>query len=103
MSNSLGDYIVAKYCSYDIKNIKSSQRNPIDPDKPKNKKKKRNASKTNIIYTSDPKVKTDAKKIFKIKIDDTRKSKNKEKTRKKFLNSSSSNYVIKPGFKRPGR
>ena len=103
MGNSLGEYIIEKYSSSDIKNIKSSQRNPADPDKPKNKKKKRNTSPTNIIYTSNPKVKPDARKSFKIENDDTIKSKNKEKTRKKFLNSSSSNYIIKPGFERPGR
>jgi len=102
MGNSLGEYIIAKY-SGDIKNIKLSQRNPVDPDKPKNKKKKRNTSPTNIIYTTTPKVKVDTRKSFKIKSDDTIKSKIKEETRKKFLNSSSSNYIIKPGFKRPGR
>lgn len=101
MGNSLGDYNIARSSSSDIKNIKFTQRKQVDPDKPKNKKKK-NTSPTNIIYSSKPKIKSDTKKIFKIKIDDT-KPKNKEKTRKKFLNSSSSNYIIKPGFKRPGR
>jgi len=101
MGNSLGDYNIARSSSSDIKNIKFTQRKQVDPDKPKNKKKK-NTSPTNIIYSSKPKIKSDTKKIFKIKIDDT-KSKNKEKTGKKFLNSSSSNYIIKPGFKRPGR
>jgi len=103
MGNSLGEYIIAKYSSSNINNIKSSQRNPVDPDKPKNKKKKRNTSPTNIIYTSNPKVKSDTVKLFKIKNDGTIRLKKKEKTRKKFLNSSSSNYFIKQGFKRPGR
>lgn len=102
MGNSLGEYNIARSSSNNIKNIKSSQRKPVDPDKPKNKKKK-NTSPSNIIYTSSPSIKSNAKKIFKIKIDDTIKSKNKEKSRKKFLNSSSTNYIIKPGFKRPGR
>ncbi|MGD8708292.1 MAG: hypothetical protein PVI88_06375 [Nitrosopumilaceae archaeon] len=102
MGNSLGDYNIARSSSNNIKNIKSSQRKPTDPDKPKNKKKK-NTSPTNIIYSSKPSIKSDAKKMFKIKINDTVKSKNNEETRKKFLNSSSSNYIIKPGFKRPGR
>ena len=101
MGNSLGDYNIARSSSGDIKNIKSSQRKPFDPDKPKNKKKK-NTSPTNIIYTSKPSIKSDTEKIFKIKIDETIKSKNKE-INKKFLTSSSSNYIIKPGFKRPGR
>lgn len=102
MGNSLGDFNIARSSSKNIKNIKSSQRNPVDPDKPKNKKKK-NTSSTNIIYTSNPRIKSGAKKIFKIKTDDATKSKTKEKIRKKFLNSSSSNYIIKPGFQRPGR
>lgn len=103
MGNSLGEYIIEKYSSSNIKNIKSSQRNPTDPDKPKNKKKKRNTSPTNIIYTSKPKVKTEATKFFKIKNDDSIKSTNNDKNRKKFQNSSPSNHIIKPGFKRPGR
>ena len=103
MGNSLGEYIISKYCSSDIKNIKSSQRNPPDPDKPKNKKKKRNTSPTNIIYISHPKVKADVQKNFKIKNDDAIKLKSKEKPRERFLNFSPSNYIIKPGFKRPGR
>ena len=104
MGNSLADFVIAKSSASNIKNIKSSQRNPIDPDKPKNKKKKRNTSPTNIIYTSNPKVKPDAKKLFKIENDDdSRKSKNKGKTGKSFQNSSSSNYIIKTGFQRPGR
>ena len=101
MGNSLGDYNIARSSSNDIKNIKFTQRKPADPDKPKNKKKK-NTSPTNIIYTSKPKIKSNTKKIFKIKINDTKPT-SKEKTRKKFLNSSSSNYIIKPGFTRPGR
>ena len=45
-----------------------------------------------------------AKKIFKIKSNsDSKKSKNKTKARKSYQNSSASNYIIKPGFKRPGR
>ena len=104
MVSSLGEYNIARSSSYDIKNIKSSQRNPSDPDKTKNKKKKRNTSPTNIIYTSNHKVKSDTKKIFKIKSNsDSKKSKNKTKARKSYQNSSASNYIIKPGFKRPGR
>lgn len=102
MGNSLGEYNIARSSSNNIKNIKSSQRKHADPAKPKSKKKK-NTSPTNIIYTSKPIIKSDEKQIFKIKTIDKIKSKNKEKDRKKFLNSSSSNYIIKPGFKRPGR
>ena len=104
MGKSLGDYNIEKSSSSDIKNIKWTQKNPVDPDEPKNKKKKRNTSPINIIYTSNPKVKPDTKKLFKIENDgDSRKSKNKGKTGKSFQNSSSSNYIIKPGFTRPGR
>ena len=103
MGNSLGEYIISKYCSSDIKNIKSSQRNPIDPDKPKNKQQQRNTSPPHILYNSHTKVKSDVQKSFKIKNDDAIKLKSKEKPRERFLNFSPSNYIIKPGFKRPGR
>ncbi len=103
MGNSLADYKIEQSSSSDINNIKWTQKNPVDPDKPKNKKKKRNTSPTNIIYTSNPKVKPGAKKLFKIEEIVSTNSKNKKKTGKKFQNSSASNSIIKPGFTRPGR
>ena len=99
MANSLGQYNIARSSSVDIKNIKSSQRHPADPDKPK--KKKRNTSPTNIIYTPNPKIKSDEKKIFKIT--SSKKSKSKTSQGKSVQNASASNYIIKPGFTRPAR
>lgn len=100
MGNSLGEYNIARSSSTNIKNIKSSQRHPADPDKPK--KKKRNISSTNIIYASNPKIKPDVKKIFKIK-SNSKKSKNNTTKGKIIQNASASTCIIKPGFTRPGR
>ncbi|MDH3677270.1 MAG: hypothetical protein OEQ12_03105 [Nitrosopumilus sp.] len=85
MGNSLADYKIEQLSLSGINNIKWTQKNPVDPDEPKNKKKKRNTSPINIIYTSNPKVKPDTKKLFKIENDgDSRKSKNKGKQEKVF-------------------
>ena len=100
MGNSLGEYNIRRSSSSNIKNIKSSQRHSADPNKPK--KKKRNTSPTNIIYTLNPKTKPDVKKIFKIK-SNSKKSKNNTPKAKSVQNASASNYIIKPGFTRPGR
>ena len=100
MGNSLGEYNIARSSSQDIKNIKSSQRHPTDPNKPK--KKKRNTSPTNIIYESNPKASPEVKKIIKIN-SDSKKSKNKKTKGKSVQNASAANYIIKPGFTRPGR
>lgn len=102
MVNSFGEYTIAKSSSSDIKNIKFSQRHPADSDRPKNKKKKRNISPTNIIYTSNIEEKSNSKKLFVVENKKT-KSKFKKKSGKSVQTSSASNYVIKPGFKRPGR
>ena len=101
MVHSFGEYTIAKSPSSDIKNIKFSQRLPVEPDKPKNKKKKRNISLTNIIYASTIE-KSNTKKLFIFEKNNT-KSKNKKKAGKSARISSASNYVIKSGFKRPGR
>lgn len=100
MGNSLGEYNIARSSSTNLKNIKSSQRHPADPDKPK--KKKRKISPTNIIYASNPKIKPDVKKLFKIK-SKSKKSKPNPSKGKIIHNASASNYIIKPGFTRPGR
>ncbi|MEJ2281189.1 MAG: hypothetical protein P8X97_04645 [Candidatus Bathyarchaeota archaeon] len=102
MVNSIGEYNIARSSSSDIKNIKSSQRHPVDPNKPKKHKKKRNTSPTNIIYASDVKEKIDAKKLFIIE-NNTAKSKIKKKSGKSVQRSSASFCLIGPGFVRPAR
>jgi len=102
MINSIGEYNIARSSSSDIKNIKSSQRHPVDPDKPKKHKKKRNTSPTNIIYASNAKEKFNTKKLFIIE-NNTVKSKNKKKSGKRIQRSSASFCIIGPGFIRPGR
>ena len=107
MGKSLGDYNIEKSSSSDLKNIKWTQKNIVDIDKLKNKKKiKRNTSSSNIIYAQKvTKVKTSAEKFFKLEGSmDTKKSKNKkEKTNKRFRNTSASNCNIEQGFTRSAR
>ncbi len=107
MGKSLGDYNIEKSSSSDIKNIKWTQKNPVDTDKSKNKKKTaKKISPLNIIYThKTKKVKPPIEKIFKVKeVINTEKSKNKKKKAdKKYQNSSASNCKIEQGFTRPGR
>jgi len=106
MGKSLGDYNIEKSSSSDIKNIKWSQKNPLDTEKPKKKKtgKTSKISATNIIYTDETKKVTPiVDKIFKVEVDlDTEKPK-KKNADKRFQNSSASNCKIKQGFKRPSR
>jgi hypothetical protein len=107
MGKSLGDYNIEKSSSSDIKNIKWTQKNPVDAEKSKNKKKTtKKTSPLNIIYTQNTKkVKHPVEKIFKVKeVINTEKSKNKKKKQdKKFQNSSASNCKIEQGFTRSGR
>ena len=105
MGKSLGDYNIEKSSSSDLKNIKWSQKNPLDTEKPKKKKANKisKTSATNIIYTDTPKKDTSIEKIFKVEVvPDTEKPK-KKNTDKKFQNSSASNCNIQEGFKRPAR
>lgn len=107
MGKSLGDYNIEKSSSSDLKNIKWTQKNPVDIDKSKNKKKTtKKTSPSNIIYDHKvKKTKPPMEKVFKIEeVLETEKSKNKKKTPdKKFRTSSASNYKIAQGFERPGR
>jgi hypothetical protein len=105
MVKSLGDYNKEKSSSADLKNIKWSQKSPLDSDKSKNQKKtKKKISPLNIIPRSESE-KTDEKveKVFKVAEDsDEEKSKNQILNRR-FEKSSSSHSKIERGFKRPAR
>jgi len=107
MGKSLGDYNIEKSSSSDINNIKWLQKNQVDKDKSKNKKKTaRKTSPSNIIYTHETeKVKPPVEKIFKIEeVVITEKSKNKkEKRDKRVQTSSTSNSKIKQSFSRHAR
>lgn len=103
MVKSLGDYNKEKSSSADLKNIKWTQKNPNEPEKPKNKKKRKEISPTNIIYSNKIIEDQSVETVFKVEENpDSEKSK-KDLTRKKFQKSSVSNCKIKPGFRRPGR
>ena len=106
MGKSLGDYNIEQSSSYDIKNIKWTQKNLNNTEKSKNNKKpKKNISPTNVIHSSKiKKSQLDIPQISKVVIISNKNLKNKKKTTKKTIqNSSASNCKIKQGFKRPGR
>ena len=106
MGKSLGDYNIEQSSSYDIKNIKWTQKNSNNAEKSKNNKKpKKNISPTNVIHSSKIKEsQLDIQQISKMVIINNKNLKNKKKTTKKTIqNSSASNCNIKQGFKRPGR
>jgi len=105
MFKSFGDYNVERSSSTDINNIKWTQKNPVDHDKSKNKKKiQKNTSSSNIIYVETQKIMPSTEKVFKVKLIVDTKSKNKKKKiNKKFQTSSASNSNIEPSFKRKAR
>jgi len=110
MGKSLGDYNIEQSSSHNIRNIIWTTKNQVDPEKSKNKKINSNkkfqiSSASDIIYYYKPKLKSDFKKVFKIKkAISTKKSKNKKiNSNKKFQISSASYCNIKNDFKKPGR
>ena len=100
MGKSLMDYNIEQSSSTDIKNIKWTQKNPTDPDKPK-KKKKKQISPTNIIPTKNTKTSSDTQKVFKI--EDKINTSKKKKIKKRAQNSSLDNCKIEQGWKRKAR
>jgi len=98
MVKSLAEFNISLSSSDDIHNITWSQRNPRDIDIPK-KRKTRKISPTNIIYTSEIKIK-EAVKIFIVKENDKPKKKN---VGEKFQNASVTICKIEQGFSRKGR
>ena len=106
MGKSLGDYNIERSSSFDINNIKWTQKNPVDADKLKSKKPAKNTSPSNIIYAQNTQtISEPIEKIFKIENSSkTDKLKNKKKNSdKKFQTSSASNCNIEPGFTRKAR
>ncbi len=103
MGKSLGEYNIKQSSSQDTKNIKWTQRNSVDTEKSRTKKKKpRKTSSTNIIYAQNTKDKSLIQKNFKIE-DTPNTEKLKNNKIKKYQNSALSNCKIEPGFRRPGR
>jgi hypothetical protein len=103
MVKSLGDYNKEMSSSTDVKNITWTQKNPTDPEKPRNKNKKK-ISPLNILPSiNNDKTSKMPERIYKIE-----EISNDDKTKsgmhdRKFQKSSASNCTIKPGFKRPAR
>ena len=105
MVKSLGDYNKEKSSSVSAQNIKWSQRNLLDSDKPKKENKtKKKISPLNIIPQSKNEENNErVERIFKVEENlENNKSKN-QTLNKKFEKSSASHSRIEKGFKRPSR
>lgn len=103
MVKSLGDYNIEQSSSSDFKNIKWTKKNPLDK-KPKNAKKTKKISPTNIITKQNQNTSPSIKKIYKIKNDFTDDLNiNQPVLDKKSQIASASNCKIMPSFKRPAR
>ncbi|MEX0861475.1 hypothetical protein [Nitrosopumilus sp.] len=102
MAKSLGDYNIEQSSSSDFKNIKWTKKSTLDK-KPKNTKKTKKISPTNIIAKQNQSTNS-VKKIYKIKNDSTDDlNNNPSLLDKKSQLASASNCNIMPSFKRPAR
>ncbi|MCV0393076.1 MAG: hypothetical protein K5790_07280 [Nitrosopumilus sp.] len=97
MKKSLGEYNIEQSSTADINNIRWTKKRQNITSKPK--KAKKTPPPTRVPKKI--KVKKPVKTIFKIKENNSVKS--KEETGKQFQNASKKKGLIKPGFKRPGR
>jgi hypothetical protein len=103
MMKSLGDYNKKKSSSTDVNNITWTQKNPTDPDKPRNKKKKKISPLNILPSTNSINTSRILEKIYKIELVSNTDKLKTEKYDRRFENSSASNCLIGPGFKRPAR
>jgi len=100
---SLGDYNKERSSSTDVNNITWTQKNPTDPEKPRNKNKKKISPLNILPSTNNIKTSKILEKIYKIEqVSNMNKLKPQIQV-SRFDNSSASNCLIKPGFKRPAR
>ena len=103
MIKSLGEYNKKRSSSADVNNITWTQKNPTDPDKPRNKNKKKISPLNILPSTNSISTSKILEKVYKIEqVSNTNKSKS-ELYDRRFENSSASNCLIGPGFKRPAR
>ena len=102
MVKSLGDYNKEKSSSSDVNNITWTQKKPTDPEKPRNKNKKK-ISPTNIIYSKNKKPLKTIEKIYKIEEASSEEKIKNNISDRMFEKSSMNNSKIKPSFKRPAR
>ena len=103
MMKSLGDYNKKKSSSTDVNNITWTQRNPTDPEKPRNKNKKKISPLNIIPSTNNTKTSKILERVYKIEETSNENKSKSEIQDRRFENSSASNCIIKPGFKRPAR
>ncbi|MCV0400618.1 MAG: hypothetical protein K5777_01350 [Nitrosopumilus sp.] len=101
MVKSLGDYNKEQSSSSDRNNIKWTQKNPTNNEKPKKKNKQKISPLNTIQIQKNEKVKVE--RVFIIEEDSEGEKSKNNLTDKKFQKSSASNCKIERGFKRPGR
>ena len=103
MIRSLGDYNKKRSSSADVNNITWTQKNPTDPDKPRNKNKKKISPLNIIPSTNNISTSRILERVYKIELVSNTNKSTTEKYDRRFENSSASKCLIGPGFKRPAR
>jgi len=103
MIKSLGEYNKKRSSSADVNNITWTQKNPTDPDKPRNKNKKKISPLNILPSTNSISTSRILEKIYKIELVSNANKSKTELYDRRFENSSASNCLIGPGFKRPAR
>ena len=103
MGKSLGDYNIEQSSSFDLKNIKWTQKNQSNIKKPKQSRNHNPPPLSPIIIHKTLKDKS-SNKLFIVEslVTDNQKNK-KSAVKKRFQNSSATMSKIEQGFKRPGR
>ncbi len=104
MGKSLGDYNLEQSSSFNLKNIKWTQKNPSNIKKPKQSKNPNLPPLDHIAIYKNHKDEASSNKLFIVESLVYNKQKNKKSVvKKRFQNSSAAMSKIEQGFKRPGR
>ena len=103
MGKSLGDYNIEQSSSFNLKNIKWTQKNSSNIKKPKQSRNP-NPPPLNMPIHKTLKDEIPSNKLFIVESLVADKQKNKKSAvKKRFQNSSAAMSKIEQGFKRPGR
>ena len=104
MGKSLGAYNIEQSSSFNLKNIKWTQKNPSNIKKSKQPRNPNPLSMNSIRIHKTLKDETSSNKLFIVESLIPGKQKNKKSAvKKRFQNSSATISKIEQGFKRPGR
>ena len=103
MVKSLGDYNKEKSSSADVNNITWTKKNPTYTKNPRNKNKKKISPLNILPSTNSINTSKILEKVYKIELVSNAGKSKTELYDRRFENSSASNCLIGPGFKRPAR